>query len=235
MLKSATTTNISAPSDAFSMALLEFTFMESLRNARASITPFRHWLLYDSLPATVAQGITTLPWSAPLIDATPGTREANNATRTYFNGVNRGRYGICDQVASFFQSRETVSAIERTCGTDLTGTSLRIEYCQDCAGFWLNPHTDIGVKKLTMQIYLSQGPGSDTWGTDLLDSDGNPVVRVPGTFTAGMIFVPSSDTWHGFTPRPIYGVRKSILINYVGPEWRDRDQLSFPDTPIPPP
>jgi hypothetical protein len=235
MLEPVATAIRPAASDTLSPVRLDFAFMESLRNALVSPIPFRHWLLYDALPATTAREIITLPWSPPHVDATPGTREANNATRTYFNGVNRGLYGICDQVAGFFQSRETVSAIERTCGTDLTGTSLRIEYCQDCAGFWLNPHTDIGVKKLTMQIYLSQGPGSDTWGTDLLDSDGSPVVRVPGTFTSGMIFVPSSDTWHGFTPRPIYGVRKSILINYVGPEWRDRDQLSFPDTPIPPP
>src|SRR3954466_12946429 len=234
MLNSATTTNISAPSDAFSMTLLEFTFMESLRNARASITPFRHWLLYDSLPATVAQGITTLPWLAPPIDATPGTREANNATRTYFNGVNRGLYGICDQVAGFFQSRETVSAIEQTCGTDLTGTSLRIEYCQDCAGFWLNPHTDIGVKKFTMQIYLSKEPESQDWGTDLLDEQKVTVRRVPSAFNAGMIFIPGSNTWHAFTERPIQGVRKSILVNYVGPEWRARHELCFPDEPVSP-
>jgi hypothetical protein len=214
---------------------LDLTFFESLQNARASPIPFQHWLLYDALPIDTALAITGLPWSPPPSGENFGTREAKNATRTYFNTDNRSRYGICEKIAGFFQSRDTVSAIERTCCIDLTGTSLRIEYCQDGAGFWLSPHTDIGAKKMTMQIYLSHSPGSGTWGTDLLDPKGNPVVRVPGAFTAGMIFIPAHDTWHGFTPRPINGVRRSILINYVGPEWRDRHQLSFPDTPIPPP
>jgi hypothetical protein len=118
---------------------------------------------------------------------------------------------------------------------DLTGTSLRIEYCQDCAGFWLSPHTDIGVKKFTMQIYLSKEPGSQEWGTDLLDEQKVTVRRVPSTFNAGMIFIPGSNTWHAFAKRPIQGVRKSILVNYVGPEWRARHELCFPDEPISPP
>jgi len=63
--------------------------------------------------------------------------------------------------------------------TILTGTSLRIEYCQDCEGFWLSPHTDIGVKKFTMQIYLSNEPGSRDWGTDLLDEQKALVRRAP--------------------------------------------------------
>jgi hypothetical protein len=112
---------------------------------------------------------------------------------------------------------------------------LRIEYCQDCAGFWLSPHTDIGVKKFTMQIYLSQEPGSREWGTDLLNEQKTLVRRAPSTFNAGMIFIPGSNTWHAFAKRPIQGVRKSILVNYVGPEWRARHELCFPDQPVPPP
>ena len=49
-----------------------------------------------------------------------------------------------------------------------------------------------------------------------------------------MIFVPSSNTFHGFEPRTIEGVRKSVIINYVTTEWRAREQLSFPDHPIAP-
>jgi hypothetical protein len=44
--------------------------------------------------------------------------------------------------------------------------------------------------------------------------------------------VPSSTTYHGFERRPIDGVRKSIIINYVTDEWRAREQLAFPDRPI---
>ena len=37
---------------------------------------------------------------------------------------------------------------------------------------------------------------------------------------------------HGFEPRQIDGVRKSVIVNYVTNDWRAREQLAFPDTPI---
>jgi hypothetical protein len=47
-----------------------------------------------------------------------------------------------------------------------------------------------------------------------------------------MIFVPSDKTWHGFEPRTITGVRKSVILNYVTHDWRAREQLSYPETPV---
>ena len=47
-----------------------------------------------------------------------------------------------------------------------------------------------------------------------------------------MIFIPGENTWHGFEPRKIVGVRRLMEINYVRPSWRSREQLSFPDRPI---
>jgi hypothetical protein len=47
-----------------------------------------------------------------------------------------------------------------------------------------------------------------------------------------MIFVPSKHTWHGFERRPIEGVRRSIIVNYVTNEWRAREQLAYPQTPV---
>jgi len=231
-------TRHSAPEDSSKASPLDSTaevFISSLRDSQEFSTPYRHWLLSHALPDDAARAITELPWPPPAVPYTDSTREANNATRTYFSVENRARYKVCDQVAQAFQSREVTSAIERTCDIDLTGTSLRIEYCQDCEGFWLSPHTDIGVKKFTMQIYLSKEPGSREWGTDLLDEQKTLVRRAPSTFNAGMIFIPGSNTWHAFTKRPIQGVRKSILVNYVSPEWRARHELCFPDQPVPPP
>ena len=46
-----------------------------------------------------------------------------------------------------------------------------------------------------------------------------------------MVFVPSDITYHGFEPRTIDGVRKSVIINYVTNEWRAREQLAYPDRP----
>jgi hypothetical protein len=207
-------------------------FIGSLLGSRKFSSPYRHWLLSSALPEDLAQAISELPWPPPAVPYTDSTREANNATRTYFGVENRTRHKICDRLAMTFQSREVTSAIERVCDIDLTGTSLRIEYCQDREGFWLSPHTDIGVKKFTMQIYLSKAPGSLDWGTDLLDERKELACRVPSDFNAGLIFIPGSNTWHGFAKRPIQGVRKSILVNYVGPEWRSRHELCFPDRPV---
>jgi hypothetical protein len=209
-------------------------FINSLRDGLEFLTPYRHWLLTRALPDDAARAIAELPWQPPVNQYTDSTREANNATRTYFGVENRIRHKICDQVAQAFQSREVTSAIERTCDIDLTGTSLRIEYCQDLDGFWLSPHTDIGVKKFTMQIYLSKEPEALDWGTDVLDERKIMVRRAPSAFNAGMIFIPGSNTWHAFAKRPIQGVRKSILINYVGPEWLARHELCFPDQPVSP-
>ena len=48
----------------------------------------------------------------------------------------------------------------------------------------------------------------------------------------GLLFVPAADTWHGFTRRRIAGVRRSLIVNYVKPEWRSRHELAFPDQAI---
>jgi hypothetical protein len=208
------------------------TFISSLHNSLEHCHPYRHWLLSNALDTEVSQAITELPLPPPVVETNHGTREANNATRTHFNTERRAQFKVCDTLAQAFQSREVVGAIEQTCGIDLTDTSLRIEYCQDSDGFWLAPHTDIGVKKITIQIYLSKDPGSHAWGTDILDGQKNLVYRAPCTFNAGMMFIPGSDTWHAFAKRRILGVRKSILINYVGPEWRARHELCFSDQTV---
>jgi hypothetical protein len=135
-------------------------------------------------------------------------------------------------MAEGFQSNATVEAIGQATGVRLGGTSLRIEYCLDREGFWLEPHTDIGAKRFTMLIYLSDGPGTEEWGTDLYDGEGRLHTRVPSLFDTGVIFIPGADTWHGFAKRAIQGIRRSIIVNYVGPEWRARHELAFPDSPV---
>ncbi|MCW2238123.1 2OG-Fe(II) oxygenase [Azospirillum canadense] len=208
------------------------SFLRCLDNSRLSTEPYNHWLLSQALPEDAADGIASLPWAPPTVQDTYGKRETNNASRTYFGAENQAKHPVCAAVAEAFQSRDVTDAIQRTCGVDLSGTSLRIEYCQDTEGFWLEPHTDIGVKKYTMLIYLSKGPGCENWGTDVLDETKTIVARAPYAFNEGLIFIPGTNTWHGFAKRPIDGVRKSIIVNYVGPEWRARHELAFPDAPI---
>ncbi len=207
-------------------------FRHSLESSRCETTPYRHWLFEDALPGPVCDAIVALPYTAPVALETYGKRETNNASRTYFNAEARERYPAAAALAEAMQHAEITGLIEKICSVDLAGSSLRIEYCQDTDGFWLEPHTDIGVKRFTMLLYLSSEPGCEQWGTDVYSRPDQHVATAPYRRNAGMIFIPGSNTWHGFRKRPIDGVRKSIIINYVGPEWRARHELSFPETPV---
>jgi len=207
------------------------TFVRSLTGAEASTEPFRHWHLRDALPAGIPSEIRRLPLAPPPSD-TQGRRETHNSTRSYCGTVNRGRFEICDDLAHAFRSKRLIHAIERVCGTTLSGTFLRIEYCQDTNGFWLEPHTDIGAKLFTLLIYLSDDDSAADWGTDIYDADLKLAGRAPYGVNRGLAFVPGGNTWHGFEPREIRGVRRSLIVNYVSDAWKSRHELAFPDTPI---
>ncbi len=205
------------------------SLMRAIEGAERRATPFRHWLLADILPPGVGAAVCGLPIPAPAIADTKGRRETNNATRSHFGAENRARFPVCDDLARALQEGPAVDAIQLICGIDLEGSSLRIEYCQDSDGFWLESHTDIGVKKFTFLIYLS---GAENLGTDLMSAGGDVLGSAPFAPGRGLIFIPGADTWHGFRRRPIAGVRRSLIVNYVGPEWRARHELAFPDRPV---
>ncbi len=194
--------------------------------------PYPHWLLSDALPSDVCQGIVDLPFPPPVVEETGGKRETHNESRTYLNPEVQAVYPVCGALAEALQSADVVGALQSTCGVDLSDTLLRIEYCQDTGGFWLEPHTDIGVKKFTMLIYLSEEVGSENYGTDIYDADFKHVGRAPYGRNLGLIFLPGENTWHGFEKRTITGIRKSLIVNYVGREWRSTHELAFPDTPV---
>ena len=82
-----------------------------------------------------------------------------------------------------------------------------------------------------MVIYLCTGPDAKDWGTDIYDPERRWVGRASAEFNSAVIFIAGPQHWHGFDPRPIDGVRRLMEINYVR-DWRDRDQLAFPDRPI---
>ena len=204
----------------------------ALLHARHGTTPFRHWCLRDTLPARLADAVVALPFVPPTIAETAGRRETNNATRLFVSEANRARHPACAALAEAFQDEATTALIGDLCDTNLAGCFLRIEYCQDQGGFWLEPHTDIGAKRFTMLIYLSQHEDAETWGTDLLDSNHNLVARAEAQFNTGLIFIPGPTTWHGFSPRPIHGTRRSLIVNYVTPDWRSRHELAYPAAPV---
>ena len=208
------------------------TFLGALRAAEQSETPFRHWTLRHMLPETLCAEVRALPFAPPAIEDTQGRRETHNGTRIFCGAANQARFPACATLATTFQDPEVVTALQDRCNATLAGGFLRIEYCLDTDGFWLEPHTDIGAKLFTMLIYLSAEPGSENWGTDILAADGTLTARAKAWPNSGLIFIPGEDSWHGFTKRPIAGVRRTMIVNYVRPEWRSRHELAFPAQPV---
>lgn len=195
-------------------------------------TPYRHWLIDKCLPEGAVEEINGLPFPAPALGGVSGKREVHNATRKYFDVENQAAYPVIAAVSQAFQDARITKEIEKTFGTKLSGTYLRIEYAQDTNGFWLEPHSDLGVKLFTLLLYTSTEKSHADLGTDIYDTDKRHVGRSPFKPNGAMVFVPSKITLHGFEPRKIEGVRKSVIVNYVTNEWRAREQLSFPQAPI---
>jgi len=207
-------------------------FVSALRTARREETPYRHWLLRDVLPEAACVGILSLPIAPPQVRHLDGTRASFNAQRSFFTPQRIARYAPCAMLAEALQRPEVARSFAETCGVEVEGSFLRIEYIQDLDGAWLEPHCDIPEKLFSMVIYLCTGPDAEAWGTDIYDAERRWVGRSSAEFDSAVIFIPGNNTWHGFDPRPIDGVRRLMEINYVRPNWRDRDQLCFPDQPI---
>ena len=208
------------------------SLLDSFARASERRDPYRHWFVKDCLPPSTVDEILNLPFAAADLGGVSGRRELHNPERHYFDAANRDRFACVASVAAAFQLRQVTSAIERIFGAKLGDLYLRIEFAQDVDGFWLEPHTDIGVKAFTLLLYMSKDPAHAGLGTDIYDADKKWVSRSPFTSGAGMIFVPSTVTYHGFEPRKIEGVRKSLVINYVTNDWRAREQLAYPEQPV---
>ncbi len=203
-------------------------FCASLAHAQSFAAPFPYFRAADLFPAKVAEALAALPLAAP--SPASGRRELVES-RLYVDSARRQEDELLGALASALQSPCAASALHALCGAPLEGTYLRLEYTIDADGFWLEPHTDLGVKKFTGLIPLAGEEGQDL-GTDLYRSASEAFGRVPFEPNAGTLFVPGESTWHGFARRPIKGLRKSIILNYVGPDWQSREQLAFPDMPI---
>lgn len=204
-------------------------FLISLANSEHYTSPYDYWLLDNTLPLSVLNDIVNMPFEKPTNMEFNGKRESNNSKRVYFSVENQAKFPVCKKLADAFNSDILKRTIEKVTGADLSQAILRIEYCQDTDGFWLEPHTDILVKKFTMLIYLSNDADLFDAGTDIYEGPPNfkLVASAPYELNKGLIFIPGNNTWHGFSKRPIKRLRKSIIINYVSPEWRATDELSY--------
>ena len=204
------------------------SFIASFGKAKHETEPFDHWLFENTLPKEDVDALVALSSTPPKDIVLDGRRETNNAFRLFFTRENQEEFSVCRRVAAGFKDPRVKKVIEETTGTDLSGCHLRIEYCQDPPGFWLEPHTDIFVKKFTMLVYLLDDPRLKLAGTEIHEGppDFKYVKTAPYGRNLGLIFIPGKNTWHGVGHHPIQGLRKSIIINYVTSEWRDTWELA---------
>ncbi len=206
-------------------------FINSLRAAKREEKPYLRWYCKDAFPTELCTAILVLPIAPPLLGDTDGTRGTYNNKRTFFTPELRAQFPVCEKLALALQRPDVARQFEETCGIEANGTFLRLEYMQDLDGMWLEPHRDIPEKVFSMVIYLCTGPYAKDWGTDIYDDQKKWVKRGDAEFDSAVIFKAGPNTWHGFEPRPIMGVRRLMEINFVR-NWRARDQLAFPDQPI---
>jgi hypothetical protein len=179
----------------------------------------------------LAAALADLPFASPESKADSGKRE-NGTGRIFFGAEEMARFAVIRNLAQALQASEVIRHIGAISATPLRGCYLRLEYAIDSDGFWLEPHTDLGVKKFTCLISLASYNLQADLGTDIYNSDNKLYKRAPFRRNGALMFVPSPESWHGFARRPIQGRRKSLILNYVGPDWRAREQLAFPDTPV---
>jgi hypothetical protein len=223
----------SVEEQARSASLASVFLLVAFAQARCAMRPFRHWLLERMLPDALCRNIIALPIPAAEFQETYGKRDSHNDLRRFFSPEMQARYAPMKDIAQAFQNPEVTRSIETLCGISLAGSYLRIEYCQDKDGFWLEPHMDIKEKHITIQLYLNTGEDAANLGTDLYEDDKRHYGSAPSTINQGMIFLPKEpNSWHGFEKRPIRTVRRSLIINYVTNEWRARHELSFPQQPV---
>ncbi len=208
------------------------TLLGSIGAAEPSKTPYRRWMLRRCLPDEAVAAIEVLPFPPPVPGDNSGRRELNDASRTYFDVATRARFPVCERLCQALQDERVTAAIASEFGAHLAGTYLRVEYAQDTDGFWLEPHTGLSVEAFTMLLYVSRHPQHATLGTDIYDTDKTHVARTPFAPNTALAFVPSDNTFHGFEPRPIEGVRTSVIVSYVTSESAACEQLAFPDRPV---
>ena len=204
--------------------------MTSIQRAHHVSKPFDYWLPSELLPEKAIREIVSLPFDGSPNLTFDGRRESNKSSRIFFSAENQARFPICGIVAEAFNAALVVDALGRLIGRELCSGKLRIEYCQDTDGFWLEPHLDIAVKMATILIYLSDDPSLSDAGTDIYDAppEHKLVASAPYAKSRGLIFAPGANTWHGLSKRPIRGLRRSLIINFVSAEWRQTDELAFP-------
>ena len=112
-------------------------------------------------------------------------RDVDNSLRCFATPELRARFPLCQNFAEALQRPEVAELAGETCGFQVEGSYLRMEYIQDIDGAWLEPHHDVPQKLFSMVIYLCTGPDAADWGTDIYDAEQKWVGRSSSEFNSG--------------------------------------------------
>jgi len=202
--------------------------LNALEQVNVQEAPYQHFLISDLFDSQLVDDVLEIPFVPLELNYEAGSREEFNNVRRYFNPEVIETFPAAERMAELFLSPEIIGKIEEMGNVILKDSLLRIEYAIDTDKFWLKPHSDLGVKLVTILIYLSKDADAQGWGTDIFYDAERFHSTVPYESNTALMFIPADDTWHGFNPRTISGVRKTLIINYVTPEWRNRQELVHP-------
>ena len=207
-------------------------FQTAWENTPENPHPYRHYIVKNLLESSLVQELVSLPFKEYELDYKVGSREEFNPFRQYITPEAISEFDAARRVSDVFLSQNVIESIEAKGSISLKNSLLRIEYAVDKDKFWLGPHTDLGVKLFTMLIYLSEEEDALNWGTDIYVDANTHYTTVPYESNTALSFFPSNNTWHGFIPRKIKGIRKTLIVNYVTQEWRNRQELVHPTQPV---
>jgi hypothetical protein len=199
-------------------------FRRSLANASRFDLPFRHWILDSVFEEELMNSFEALAFK-PLKLRGDGSR-VSLPPAAFLNEATCARYPVLSRVVDIFSDRAAVEDLERQCGITLENTFLRISYHVDAHGFWLRPHTDLAVKCLSLIVLVKHNASDEPIGTEMYDCSGTLVGRAPSRDNSGLMFVPNSNTFHGFTERRLTGTRSTLVVNFVSDAWVNRDELA---------
>jgi hypothetical protein len=152
-----------------------------------------------------------------------GTREVTNKFRKFITRKDTPELAEVFAHWDTTESRDYFTEISRR---DCSDGKLRVELCQDNAGFYLDKHIDINEKLITLQVYL--GDGHPSWGTTIYNADHSHYYTNEFRHNTGWMSFKDSPLWHGVEKSAAVassGLRRSIIINYVHGDWRDTHQL----------
>ncbi len=134
------------------------SFLACLARARHVTEPFDFWLLDGALPEEDIDAISSLP--SPLLPTWSSTAGARPTTpHACISAPRHGKPIRCAVVwSTASRTRASSPANAKGTGTKLAGTRLGSSIARTSPGSWLEPHTDIAVKKFTMLVYMLDDP-----------------------------------------------------------------------------